>query len=255
VVARAPRVGQVQRLTPALLGAAVRRAGIPVDIEWSGAPNVQVVSIARQIAGKDVIDMAMAYLETVDPHAGFTFNVARAVEAVDVPSGAAKLHVRGIDPAILAPRTVVWVDISVDGTLYRSVQVPVDVMLERMVLVARADLRAGETVRAAQFTAERRNVAGQGKAMPDALPAIGQLRLARAVRAGEVLTAEKIMMADGVMAGDPVRVVARTHGMAVEMDGIVVRGGSSGQGVGVRVAHSAQTIAGNLADGRTVFVQ
>jgi flagella basal body P-ring formation protein FlgA len=255
VVGRAPRVGYVQRFTPAMLAAAVRKAGVHADIAWQGSPTVQVAVTGQQIPGADITHAAMAALSAADPHGDYVFNSVRAVEAVEVPARAFSLRVRPLDRAAFAPRISVWVDVVVDGDVYRAVQVPVEVVQERAVLVAHADLRAGGAVEPGQFDTVRRNVAGAGSRVLDRLPAGARVRLARPMRAGDVLTADKLMANDAVASGDHVHVVARAGAAVIETDGVVMRGGASGDVVEVVTAHSAQPVSGTLLDDHTVAVQ
>lgn len=255
VVCRAPRVGYVQRLTPAMLYVAARRAGLDVDIQWSGAAAVQVSTVAQQIDGADINAAVLSALRALDPDRGLVFAMPHAPDALDVPAGRNSLRVRRLDADALLPRTVVWVDIMVDGALYRSVQVPVGVTREQPVLVARADLRAGTVLEESAFVLERRNVVGARAPMLSALPAGYPARLAHPLRAGDGLSADRLVAQNGVVSGDHVQVVAQAGAAAVEMDGVVVRGGVSGQVVEVQVAHSAQRLTGTLMGGRIVAVE
>jgi flagella basal body P-ring formation protein FlgA len=255
VIGRAPRVGYVQRFTPAMLAAAIRKAGVQADIAWQGSPMVQVAATAQQVPGADITRAVMAALSATDPHGDFEFHIVHAPAAVEVPARAYSLRVRPLDGKAFAPHIGVWVDVVVDGDVYRSVQVPVDVAQERAVLVAHADLRAGVAVGLDQFETARRNVVGAGQHVLDRLPDGARVRLARPMRAGDVLTADRLMAGDAVVSGDHVRVVARAGAAAVETDGVVVRGGASGQVVDVLTAHSTQPVSGTLLDNHTVAVQ
>jgi flagella basal body P-ring formation protein FlgA len=255
VVASAPRVGYVQRLTPAMLAAALRKTGVHADIAWQGSPTVQVTTTAQRIPGADITRAVMAALSAADPHRDYVFNPVRAAEPVEVPARAFSLRVRPLDRNAFAPRVGVWVDVVVDGDVYRSVQVPVEVVQERAVLVAHADLRAGTAVGPDQFDTARRNVVGAGPRVLDRLPGGARARLARPMRAGDVLTADKLMANDAVVSGDHVHVVARAGVAVIETDGVVMRGGASGDVVEVVTAHSAQPVSGILLDNHTVAVQ
>jgi flagella basal body P-ring formation protein FlgA len=255
VVGRAPRVGYVQRFTPAMLAAAVRKAGVSADIAWQGSLAVQVTAAGQRVSGDDIARAAMAALSAADPHGDCQFNPVRAVEAVEVPARAFSLRVRPLDRAAFAPRIGVWVDVVVDGDVYRSVQVPVEVVQERAVLVAHADLRAGMAVGPDQFDTMRRNVVGAGPRVLDRLPGGAKVRLVRPMRAGDVLTADRLMASDAVASGDHVHVVARAGAAVIETDGVVMRGGASGDEVQVVTAHSAQPVSGTLLDNHTVAVQ
>jgi flagella basal body P-ring formation protein FlgA len=225
-----------------------------VAITWDGSAVALVRSAVRRIDGAENGDAVLDALRAVDTRHELTFTFPRAADGVDVPARAAALRARPVDAAALAPRMAVWVDVVVDGAVYRTVQVPVDVVREQRVLVARTELRAG-TVDVASFQVAARNVAGQHPVVAADLPDGAPVRLARPLRAGQVLTADALMPADGVAPGDRVLVVARAGGAGVELEGVVVHGGRRGQAVDVLVAHSAQAIAGILLDSHTVSVR
>jgi flagella basal body P-ring formation protein FlgA len=254
VVCRAPRVGYVERVSREMVEAALRRAGRRTVIEWEDGGVAQVRSASRSIPGSDVADAVRQALHVVDEGNVLNFTVARAIGDVDVPARAATLRVRPIDRASVKQRMSVWVDVVVDGAVYRSVQVPVEVAHEERVLVARTDLPAGVAGIGA-FDAADRNVVGLRYVRPDSHLANAQVRLVRPLRAGEMLTTDKIADTDELAPGERVHVVARAGGAGVEMDGVVVRGGRNGQLVEVRVAHSAQPISATVLDRHTVEVQ
>jgi flagella basal body P-ring formation protein FlgA len=253
-VADAPRIGVVKRLRVADLDVALRRAHRQADLAWTGAAEVKISVAARTVDGGELGREALAALRSLPDAAGLKLELA-ATPPLEVPARAVSLRARPVAMAELAPHTPVWVDVLVDGQVYRSARVTVEVADERRVLVARTGMAAGEDAASSRFEAVTRNVAGMRSAplAPDALPA--GARLARQLRAGEILGRESLLAPGGVFAGDRVRVVARDAQMVIEVEGTVIHGGRPGQAVEVRVAHSDRALTGVLGAGATVVLR
>lgn len=254
LVAVAPRVGHVRRLDRVELSAIVRRAGQYPEIEWSGAPHIQITAAAVTLDGDEIGRAALAALRQTPGPASRKYELAHPVPAVEVPARDTRLRPRPLDAAPGA-RRVVWIDVMVDGSVYRSVQVPVRVMDERAVLVARRDMAPGEDVLPGGFEKVLRDVADlRSEALaPDALSGTGRLK--RRVGAGEVLTKDSLLPAGSVLPGDQVRVIAQADQVRLEMRGTVVHGGAPGQRVDVRVAHSGEALNGTLLPDAAVLVR
>jgi flagella basal body P-ring formation protein FlgA len=254
-VAGAPRAGIVKHLRVEDVDAALRRVRKESGVRLGGAAETSLAAAVRTIDGSQLAHHALEALRQLPEAAGLSLALGGPVASLEVPARELSLRARPLDAATLAPHMTVWVDVLVDGRVYRSAQVPVAVSDERSVLVALADMVAGDEVVAARFETVRRNVAG-ARAAPLAagqLPAGG--RLARRLRAGEILGQDCLAAADAVMAGDRVRVISRESGLLIEVAGTVVHGGVPGQAVDVRVAHSGQAVKGVLAAGATVVLR
>jgi flagella basal body P-ring formation protein FlgA len=254
-VAASPRAGIVRHLRVEEVDAALRRVRKESGVQLGGAAETSVTAAVRTIEGSELADQALAALRQLPEAAGMSLEPGGPVASLEVPAREFSLRARQIDAATLAPRMTVWVDVLVDGRVYRSAQVPVAVTDERTVLVALADMAAGDELVAARFETVRRNVAGARAAPLAAGKLQAGLRLARRLRAGEVLGQDCLALADAVMAGDRVRVLSRESGLLIEMVGTVVHGGVPGQAVDVRVAHSGQALKGVLAAGATVVLR
>lgn len=253
-VALAPRVGQVRRLSQAELAALVRRAGVNADIEWDGAPHVQVTMATVMVDGADIGRAALSAIASSPGPVSRRFALAHPVPSVGVPARAYQLRARPLQDAI-AGRNVVWIDVVVDGSVYRAVRVPVRIEDQRPVLVARRDMAAGDSVLPAGFEPAVRDVAGlSGEAYaPDALHGGG--RLQKRMRAGEVLTHDSLLPAGEVLPGDRVRVIAHAQRVQLEMEGVAVQGGAPGQRVNVKVTHSDEALNGTLLPDAAVLVR
>ena len=253
VLCRAPRVGYVQRLDRKMIDATLRRHGRHGEIRWAGARAVQVASLAQTVSGDLIAQAALGALREMS---GVTLSprLAREVPAVDVPARPWRLQTRRVDVAALTPRSTLWVDVVVDEHVYRSVQVAVDIEQVEPVLVARENMSDGDLVPRTAFEVVRRNVIGLKSAPVGVAQLRDRDRLARPLRAGEALTSDKILKTGAAVSGDRVRVRAIAGGAGVEVDGVLLHGGVHGQRVEVRLAHSAQPVAGTLIDGTTVVV-
>jgi flagella basal body P-ring formation protein FlgA len=236
-IAPAPRVGHPEKLHRAHIA-----MSLPNGAQWSGADAVMV---ARKAQALDVAAMTQKATEEVRRWSGEKelVAVADASVPVDVPTGVVTMHVRPLQGA-LSPRTVVVIDIRIDGTFYRSVSLPFTLSLQRQVLVARRDLAPGQLAGNDDFALEYRNVAALAGYLPNA--ALAGLRLKRTVRAGAVLRTGDVVEEGAAVRGDRVRLRASQGGIGVEADGLVVQGGRVGELLGVTLANSTAVLQARL---------
>jgi flagella basal body P-ring formation protein FlgA len=122
----APRAGTEAVLRRDVIARWIRsQLGIARDqILWSGSDEIHVRSTSQQITAARIESAARRALqEWLGPrHARYGFEAA-AVPEFTVPAGHALLAVRPLGGTEPADRTVVWVDVEVDGHAVRAVPV------------------------------------------------------------------------------------------------------------------------------------
>jgi flagella basal body P-ring formation protein FlgA len=182
---------------------------------------------------------------------GARFELLRFPNDLELPEGQVELRAR---PVHVAPRSQVWLDLVVDGVVARSIVLPFRVSIERTVLVAGEDARAGQALESAASVAVR-DVAGESGAVLDASALQSGRRLARSARPGELLTHAHLAERDEVVSGDRVSVVTGNGYARLETSGTVVRGGRLGQRVRVSLVGNDNQLEGNLVPNRTVIIE
>jgi flagella basal body P-ring formation protein FlgA len=173
---------------------------------------------------------------------------------IQVPDGAVAVRARDAS-TVLHRRTVVWVDVLVDGTVVRSAAVPFQVRALNNVLVARRPLAADAPLAPDDFRSERQDVMVLAAA-PAASPSSWQgLRLAGALAEGDVLPARSVVPAGAVRRGDRVRLVVDNVAVRVETSAVAQEDGIAGARVRVRPAAGGEDVAARVVGQGLVAIE
>lgn len=219
-VGSAPRVANVEQLSREALGRIVARRFFleQVDLQWSGAPTVQLRTASQMISVNVLVDNARAAVLAAfgARHPQLAVTALPGMSEVEVPAGALQVSARALAGAPLQARMPVWLDLAVGGVPYRSVLVPLQVSAPQRVYVALRALAQGAEPGAADFDLRTVDVAGvAGEPVAEAgLPRARRLR--QAVAAGQVLTQQAWFGHDMVLRGDRVRLAVAAGPVRVE---------------------------------------
>jgi len=257
VLGHAPRIGYTERLTRAQIELLVRRhsdAGNAV-LSWTGANAVALHTAAQTVRGDAMTAAAIAALRSTYAAPGRQLDVSTAspVADVDVPVGQLSIRPRALGGAALAPRTPVWLDLVVDGAVYRSVVVQLAPTMHQNAYVAKHALEQGAWVGAADFAVVQSNVAGV-QAVP-VVTALAPFRLARPVKAGQLLDVSAQAPGGKVLRGDQVRVLVKAGQIGIETTATAMADAGPGQVLQVRPAGGKDIIAGRLDQSGTVTIE
>lgn len=148
----------------------------------------------------------------------------------------------------LAKRMQVWVDLEIDGAVYRSVPLWLAVSAYRPVIVARRAYRFKEPLARADFVVEERDIAGSRDA-PLALDAtIAGTRARRALAAGQVVHAADVEARPSVLAEQEIDVRVLAGPIAIDTRAIAEQEGAVGELIRVRNPSSALTYTARIVD-------
>lgn len=253
-VAHAPRVGYALRFTKDELDNQVRRHFPAAAIAWDGAAVVVVRTEAQAVDVKRMREAALAQVRADYPEPGTAVEIETPSAALDIPAGPYTLRARALPAGAPAARLPVWVDVLVEGTVYRSVVLVAAVSLEGAALVARRPLEAGNRIALEDFTVSRVNVAGLHPLSVDEFGK-GGARLRMALRPGQVLNSEAMAPAGAIFHGDQVRV--SVQGGAVGVEALAVAQGPAlpGQIVSLRASSSGETLRGRVTRAGNVVIE
>jgi flagella basal body P-ring formation protein FlgA len=165
-----------------------------------------------------------------------------ALTEVAAPLGEVQLTARMAAPTRLRARMPVGVDVVVQGSLYRSVVVPLLVRELRPVYVARHTLAPGGRVTVDDFELREEDVAGLAD---EPLPPGGldlPARMRQELGAGQVATVRQVALAGTVLRGDEVRLRTGAAGIAIETGAYAQANGVVGQRIPVKPMNSNETI-------------
>lgn len=244
-----PRIGYAERLQRAQLETLIgQRSAAPVpQIGWTGAAAVSVRARSHTVPPTELERAALAAVHAELARRSLSGDavLAGALAEVELPAGNWQARARELRGAPLAAHMAVWIDLLVDGAVYRSVVVPLALDVRRTVYVARRRIEPGERVTRADFDVRDENVAGVAAAF-GADAELGSVRLRHAIAAGQVLTRDAVWARGAVMRGDHIRLLVNAGTIAIEAEAIALADAAPGQRVNVRPAHGGEPIAGRL---------
>ena len=256
-VAAAPRAGHTLRLRRDDIARLVNRvSGTNARLAWNGAEIVSIRASGQQLSGKDIEDAATNALRGMlhEKHPAAQVRILAPASDVALPEGTVSLRARLADNLPRRNMTVA-VDIHLAGEYYATARVAAAITESRTILRARRPLSAGEPVAGKDFEYIEIDAIAIGQESLAALPSGAAVRMRKNLRAGDILTAEHILPADGVVAGDMVNLRIRQHGILVEARAVAERSGDVGQRIPIRVGGQRERILARLDAGHIATVE
>ncbi|WEF32842.1 flagellar basal body P-ring formation chaperone FlgA [Pseudoduganella chitinolytica] len=227
----APLVGYAQDFSRAAIEAAVlaRPLAAGLVLDWRGAARVIVRRAGTLVAGSELADVARKGLAARYGREYDEIELTPVGTVTDVQVADGRLELRPRETAgPLRPRTTAWIDVLVDGAVYRSVALPMQAKAWRTVALARRSLPVDAQVGADDVRLVRQEVlalAGQ----PAAAPAVGEhWRLRTAVAEGEVLLREQLVPTGAIRRGDRVTLLVTAGAIRIESAAVAQEDGVAG---------------------------
>jgi len=230
-IGAAPLAGYAEAFSRAAIEAALRSQPglVGMQLDWRGADQVVVRRASRLVNGAELGAAARQRIEALHgpQYEQLELTQLAGVTDVQVPEGTVVLRPREAAGA-LRQRTAVWIDVLVDGAVYRSVAVPFQVRAWRAVPVALRALAADSVANARDFRLARQDVLALA-GVPATVPGQHeQLRLRAAVAEGAVLLREQVVPAGAVRRGDRVTLVVTGGAIRIESVAVAQEDGSAG---------------------------
>ncbi|WP_426104781.1 flagellar basal body P-ring formation chaperone FlgA [Massilia sp. TSP1-1-2] len=254
---RAPLVGQMERLTRVQIEQAIRRhSTTAASLKWQGAASVAVRTQAQTVAAQDISQAALAAARAQYGTAGATLDVALAAPLTDyeVPVGVVTVKARPVPaPVGDAGSTSVWVDLFVEGELYRTVAVQLVVTLRRQSYVARHAIAPGATASAQDFMLGETD--GASGPVVSADQPLLPFRAARGIRAGQPLTPASMLAGGSVLRGDSVKLQMRAGQIGIDMAGVAMNDALPGQMLSVRPVGARDLVTGRVSQSGAVVIE
>lgn len=251
----APRVGYVERFTRAQIAQALRRQLGVEAIAWSGADSV-AVRVQSHVVSPDALAAAAVDAvrkEFAAAHPGLDVRVAAQPAALEVPIGTLELRARRVNGTALAARMPQWVDVFVNGAVYRSAVVQLAVSQQRKVYVALRALEQGAWVGAGDFSVVDANVAGV--ATVPVGTAMQPFRLREPLREGQLLTNGVMLGGGTILRGDNVRLVIQSGQIGIETTGVAMADAAPGEKLAVRPDGASDIVSGRVGQAGTVIIE
>jgi flagella basal body P-ring formation protein FlgA len=251
----APRVGYVERITRAQLEQAIHRHAGFGAIEWSGAASVAVRVQAQTVKAEQLAAAAVAAVrhEFGNSQARLEVTVTAPPADLDVPTGPLELRARRVGPANLAPRMPLWIDLVVNGAVYRSAVVQLAIAARQPAYVALHPMAPGAWAGQDDFAIAESNVAGIA-AVPVGAP-LAPFRLREPLKAGQLLAGSAVGAGNRVLRGDQVKLVITSGQIGIETSGVAMAEAGPGQLLAVRPLGGSNIVTGRLSQSGTVNIE
>lgn len=222
----------------------LRQNGVdPDSLSWAGASAVRVEGASQTISGLEVqneIDTFLRDAELRFTHARFIFTPFTPPEAFILPAGNLQVDVIPAVRDIIGSRhfTLIY---RVDGRTVKNMAVRGKLVAEAEVVVARQPLRRGRTISANDVELIARDISRERDPLFELDEVVGN-RVARGVRAGQVLERKSIEFPPLVKKGAFVRIVAKRGAMLLTAIGIAREDGQLNQVIRVQNSSSQKQI-------------
>jgi flagella basal body P-ring formation protein FlgA len=254
---QAPRVGYVERLTRAQIEQAIRRrAGATQGaFVWSGAQVATVRTQAQTIRADDLAAAAMAAVqrEFAAEQREISLTLATPVVDVDVPSGAVTLRARPLQTPALANRVALWVDVLVDGALYRNVVVQLAASVQQPAFVALHPMEQGAWAGPQDFAV--RQAAVTGVSAVSATVPLTRFRVVQPLKPGQVLGSAAQAVSGRILRGDQVKLLIKSGQIGIETSAVAMADAGPGQMLAVRPAGGNEVVSGRVTQSGSVTIE
>ncbi len=255
-VAEAPRIGFIEQLTRNELSQLIRSrlTSLPQAPEWDGANSVKVRSASRLVTADTFVDLAKRSVlkELRGKFEHVEVDLTSSVADIALPLGEASFVVRPIEQKHVYARLPVWIDVVVEGVVYRSVIVPFNIRVSQKVLVARRDLPEGAVVSSEDFSSKVEDVSAISDELVSVADVQGRLHVKRPLGSGQILTRKYVSLPGAVSRGDVVRLVVAEGGVLIETRAVAEQEGVIGQRVKVKTDQGTGAISGRIVSAGVV---
>lgn len=246
----APMAGYVDRRSRVELEVALRgQLFAPGQrIEWQGARSVTIRRESRTLDPALPLAEAVRHVTALfgPRHAALELTLATPLAPMTLPPGVVQYKARALERQPLRARMPVWVDVLLDGVVYRSVVVTLAVVAREEVYVARRALGEGATLQSDDVMLATENVAGLSDEAVKRDALTGSPRLRAALAQGQVLTARQVAPSGTVLRGDRVTLEVRHQGLLLEVSAVAQGDAQVGQVVQVKMQQGSEPVSATV---------
>ncbi len=259
VIASAPRVGYVEQITRLQLMNLLkaRPDSGALQIEWGGPILTKIRTSAQTVTTASLSETAIEGVraQLAGQFPSLEIKTGVVPKDVAVPNGDLALRIRPIDANQLYAKIAVWVDIFVNGSIYRSVVVPLYLHHESEVLVAKRNIAEGSNAITADFELRRENVIGVNGAVAKGELGGSSPRLGKAIAQGQILTSKHLVQTGAVLRGDWVKLIYADAAISLETRALAEQNGQIGDLISLKLNNNADSITGRIVSAGVVEVQ
>lgn len=221
-------------------------------ITWSVPDNFKVTTLSQLVGGKKIADMAQTYL--AQAAVGSTLVRMDSPADLQAPAGQLELTPELSGPVRYSGATTVHVTVRTDGRSFVKVPVRFEVRRYLEVVVAAANLNAGDILSEQSLRLERVDA---GKLPAGYLTETGRavgLQVRYAVPPGSILYEKNLSRPILVQRGEIVRLTSRIGDIEVSAGGVALSQGAAGDLVRVQNSATKRILTGRVQEDKSVLV-
>ncbi len=249
----APPPGTTVFLTPASLEPKLFATQADFSaITWSVPDNFKITTLSQLVGGKKIADLAQAYL--TQAAMGSTLLRLDSPADLQAPLGTLELTPELSGQVRYSGPTTVHVTVRADGRSFVKVPVRFEVRRYLDVVVAAANLNAGEILSEQSLRLERVD-AGKLPAgyLTEPGKAVG-LQVRHAVPPGSILYEKALSRPILILRGEIVRLTSRIGDIEVSAGGVALSQGAAGDLVRVQNSTTKKILTGRVQEDKSVLV-
>lgn len=257
-IARAAAPGSSRQVTPDWIRNRLSCAGFDPKPMIINAPKAIVLQSASQtVKGADVVEAARQYVSGQLPQDGLIYTVTATGFQADSPAPTGQLEyvAEPVSHAIRPGRLFVWVDVTVDGTVYTRKSISLSVVASGLVLVATQPIGAKEPLTSANTKLEQRDLSNTSAGYVTVAPEDGAKAASKLIASGTIITPDMLAVRPVVTKGDPVIVMVKSGAVKVVVKGTASQDGVVGQSIRVSIPTSKEEIQATVAQAGLVEVK
>ena len=256
-LARAPKPAQTVVLKREQIERALRQNGVDVTkLSWAGAKSVRVEGSSQTITADSVqqqIDTFLRNAEARRPDVTFAFTPFSPPQPFILPAGSIQIEVIPAVRDIVGSRhfTLVY---RVNGRTVKNLAVRGKLLVEADVVVAQQPLRRGAIISERDVDVTTLDISRLRDPLFSLADVVGK-RVARSVRAGQVIERKNVEFPPLVKKGAFVRIVARRGAMLLTAIGIARQDGQLEEIIRVQNSRSNKEIRARVVGPDQVEVE
>ncbi|MBM3879966.1 MAG: flagellar basal body P-ring formation protein FlgA [Verrucomicrobia bacterium] len=253
----APALGQQTILTREQIGRHLEQAAPAfVPTHWVGALQVRITRRSRNLAEDELAELLTAALQRdlLSESVELELTLARSWNVMAVPDDPLTVRLIHLPPAGVTPTMPLRFQLLAGDEPLGTWQTVVRARLYREVLVAQTALRRGQSVAAADFRHERRDVLALRDALAELPDRTDQLQLAESLAPGAPLLVRALQSRTVIRRGATIEALFIEGPLSISLKVEALENGAAGQTVRVRNPRSGKQFTGTVRDEQTIVV-
>lgn len=248
-VCSTPLPGKSRKVQRQQIIIALRRGGLADGTYQLLCPaEVTVTRTHSAVTGRMLFDAAKSFAETTASWPGtVVVEAMRLPMDQQVPAGKLDVRVKAGAKAVRKGQNSIPVEVTVDGRVYQTVQVTVNVKVLAQVLVATQGIARSEAITGTNTALEERDITRLPDDVMFEAPATDSIAY-MPIAQGAVIRSGWVSTPPAVKAGDAVMVVVESEGVRVADKGTAAQDGRPGDTIKVRLSGNAREVRGTVAE-------